>query len=103
MRLMTINDPVVLARARIITRLCHDLNRHERGYGPTRLELAAAPTLVSWQPVFSSVMTLCGSIEGHDPTEHFTSEVYVLDAAAGYCRTFTKLYRLGSPADRDGS
>ena len=78
---------------------------HLRDRGaPTEEMLAGAPILDHWIPVVAPAPCLVGSVSGHPrlgnrPLIH-TSELYALDGAVGWARTWSRWYRLGRPRNR---
>ena len=90
----TMENSLVRMRARVADRLARDLERIRLGTGPTAEEIAAAPVIEEWTITPIVATGLHGRVVGI-PGFVSTSELFVLDAAAGYCRTFSRFYRLG--------
>lgn len=67
-----------------------------------RAELEGAPRLEDWSLVTRSAMALQGRVIGHPllGNRHVvTSELFALDRSAGWARTLSRFYALGTPAD----
>lgn len=95
MTAMTLESATVRTRIRIMQRLAADLERIRTGHSPTAEELAAAPIMEDWRLVPHAGLALKGTVASLAPGNLTSSEVYILDPAARYARTFTRLYRLG--------
>lgn len=91
---LTMEHSAVRVRVRVAQRLALDLERIRIGTGPTAEELAMAPLLDEWAVAPIVVTGLRGRLEGLQGNAT-TTELFVLDPVAGYCRTFSRLYRLG--------
>ena len=77
--------------------------RFAGGHPPDPDELAVAPILTGWQRIRVPVMeaALVGHVAGHPqlpPSRIVSSRLLVLDGAAGWARTLSRLYRLGPSA-----
>lgn len=74
------------------------------GMPPTRDELATAPLLTGWRRVLvpTTEPALTGWVEDHPllpgSRRVVTSRLLVLDEAAGWGRSLSRLYRLDSPS-----
>jgi hypothetical protein len=91
-----------LGRLRSLT---DDLDRLRSGHGPTADELAAAPLLDLWQPAAKADPCLVGASSGHpllpgDGRLIHTSALWAFDREAGWARTLSRWYRLGTPLPR---
>lgn len=84
-----------------LRRLVEDLERIRRGDHPGAAQLAEAPILNSWGVARHPDLCLTGVVNGHpilnDDKEIHTSALWVISPVLGYARTFSRLYRLGSP------
>ena len=82
--------------------LAADLQRIADG-GPSPADLRAAPLLDYWRLAHRPEPALIGLVHGHpllrDGRTTLTSLAVVLDADAGWARTWSRYYRLGRPAD----
>jgi len=82
-------------------RLAEDLAGYAVTGGPDEAELAAAPYLDFWAEIWRPAPVLTGIVRGHPSIANdrpiVTSDVIAMDAAAGWARTLSRLYRLGSP------
>ena len=78
--------------------LAGDLAALDRNGGPDPAVLAAAPLLEWWRPARRFAPALIGVVYAHpriaDGRASLTSEVYAIDPAAGWARTFSRFYRL---------
>lgn len=87
---------VLAARTR---RLADDLARLLADGGPTDADLADAPLLDRWVKAARMLPALAGSVSGHpvmgDRPRIVTSDLFALDADAGWARTANRFYRLG--------
>jgi uncharacterized protein DUF6634 len=80
-------------------------DRLTAGGAPDQHDLALAPLLSGWRrslvPVVEPV--LIGTVEGHPHLSGrrrvATSRLLALDPAAGWARTMSRWFRLGSPAE----
>ncbi len=86
-------------------RLADDLARIAADGSPSADDLAAAPILDFWQPALRDGHAIFGIVNGHPriPDDHtaLTTDVFALDADAGWARTWSRFYRLGRPLDLD--
>ncbi|MCJ2121774.1 DUF6634 family protein [Methylobacterium sp. J-077] len=98
--------PELTHRASKYRALAEDLERIARGEHPGELDLRDAPYLFDWQLFLMPLPYLLGTVFGHPKIEdgHIcrTSELITFDPVTGYARTFSRFYRLGSPAPKDG-
>ncbi len=82
-------------------RLAEDLAGYAVTGGPDEAELAAAPYLDFWAEIWRPAPVLTGIVRGHPSIANdrpiVTSDLITMDAAAGWARTLSRLYRLGSP------
>ena len=94
-----IPDPLTVRRA---TDLAEDLSRLAAGEGPTAADLAAAPIIRRW--LFGPVVETCliGEISGHPTIGELrpgrTTSLFAIDEDAGWARTWSRWYRLGTAA-----
>lgn len=89
---------VIVARLRS---LADDLERMTV-FRPGASELSDAPILDQWVTRYRTGPALVGMVQGHpllNDGQIVTSEVYAIDAAAGWARTFSRFYRLGPPSN----
>ncbi len=76
--------------------------------GPTPTDLSTAPYLDHWMAMreFTDRIVLFGDVTGH-PLLHntgiVTSQLFGIDAHAGWARTLSRWYRLGRPLIPDSS
>jgi len=92
----TYDLPELVERLR---RLADDLERIDRGRGPTAAELRRAPCLTRWVTVPCGA-ALAGIVEGHPrigPGPVTTSPLYHLSNDLTWGRTLSRFYRLGEP------
>ncbi|QLH71650.1 DUF6634 family protein [Rhodopseudomonas palustris] len=84
-----------------LRRLVEDLERIRRGDNPSAAQLAKAPILDCWEMAQRPDLCLTGVVNGHpilkDDKQIHTSTLWVISPVLGYARTFSRLYRLGSP------
>ena len=82
--------------------LADDLQRIADG-GPSPADLRRAPLLDYWSLARRSEPALIGLVHGHPELGSggttLTSLAVVLDADAGWARTWSRYYRLGRPAN----
>ena len=83
--------------------LAADLQRIAADGGPSPADLRRAPLLDYWSLARRSEPALIGLVHGHPELGSggttLTSLAVVLDADAGWARTWSRYYRLGRPAD----
>lgn len=85
--------------------LADDLERLTM-FTPSAEALSEAPELRRWIHWRRSVPALVGRVHGHPivgDRAAVTSEVFAIDEAAGWVRTFSRFYVLGRSADAGGS
>ena len=84
-----------------LRRLVDDLERIRLGDHPSSDRIAKAPILNSWEMAQRPDLCLTGVVKGHpilnDDKQIHTSTLWVISPVLGYARTFSRLYRLGSP------
>jgi len=84
-----------------LQRLHADISRTSSGQAPTQEQLNSAPILDQWECGVRLTPCLYGVVYGHPVHEHcrpiHTSELYMFDACAGWARTWSRFYRLGTP------
>ncbi|WP_458098445.1 DUF6634 family protein [Roseomonas sp. WA12] len=88
-----------------LERLAADLRRLTGGIMPTPEELEASPALHAWQLTTRPVPCLSGIGLGHPRLRQgpiVTTDVWVIDAGAGWARTLSRYYRLEAPALSQG-
>jgi hypothetical protein len=89
---------VVIAKLR---KLASDLSRIRSGKGPTRAEIVGAPVLDWWALGVRPVPALTGVVLGHPVLREnnaiVTSELFAIDTAGGFARTYSRFYKLGAP------
>ena len=82
-----------------------DLARLVAGEQPSADALASAPVIDCWLPAFRSSGALIGKISGHpnitSGRNGLTSQLFVIDPAMGWARTWSRFYRLGRPGDQN--
>jgi hypothetical protein len=70
---------------------------------PPADDLLRAPALDWWRPTTRTAPALIGLVAGHPRLRAgattMTSELFAIDADAGWARTWSRLYRLGRPID----
>jgi len=94
------NNPEILLDN--LQRLHTDISRIRSGAAPTQGDLNAAPILDQWQ--YGARLSTCvyGLVFGHpilgDRRAIHTSELFAIDTASGWARTWSRFYRLGVPA-----
>jgi hypothetical protein len=84
-----------------LDRLAADLRRLAGGVMPTAEELASAPVLHAWQLRTWPRPCLSGVGRNHPrlrPGRITTTDLWVIDADAGWARTLSRYYRLEVPA-----
>lgn len=89
-----------LRTASLLRALADDIERLSM-FRPTAEEIERAPRLSSWRLSRRSVPCLLGNVEDHPilgSCDAVTSELFALDAAAGWARTASRFYLLASPA-----
>ncbi|WP_458098109.1 DUF6634 family protein [Roseomonas sp. WA12] len=98
--------PDLLARQQLefqITRLealIGDLRSLAAGSMPNADQLAGAPVLHAWQIITRPVPCLAGMGLGHPrlpPGPVVTTDLWAVDATAGWARTLSRFYRLKTP------
>jgi hypothetical protein len=103
MRFMSSDDPREIARQ--ARRLADALDRLAADDGPSAADLTDAPILTDWRKVARAAPALAGIVSGHPLIAQgrlsVTSEVFAIDGGGTWARTWSRFYRLGSPA-RDG-
>ena len=71
--------------------------------GPSADDLARAPVLDWWRPATRTAPALIGLVAGHPRLRAgattMTSDLFAIDADAGWARTWSRVYRLGRPVD----
>lgn len=91
----------IAAELRQLRSLLEDLEQIAAGHLPS-VELVDAPFLDSYRRSVKSAWCLIGEVQGH-PICHGplikTSELWAISPELGWARTFSRYYRLGSPAD----
>lgn len=86
-----------------LQRLHSDISRICDGAAPTQDDLETAPILNRWH--YGARLSACmhGLVHGHpivgDGRAIHTSELFAIDAASGWARTWSRFYRLGVPSD----
>jgi hypothetical protein len=69
---------------------------------PSAGALASAPVIDWWLPAFRSSGAFIGKISGRPNITNgrtgVTSQLFVIDPAMGWARTWSRFYRLGRPA-----
>ena len=99
---MMFDDPAVTELARRIHALSRDLDLIRELKAPTIRDFANAPVLENWSVGRRSEIALVGEVIGHpdiiDGHRSTTSGLYYLDPRAGYARTQSRWWRLGTPA-----
>lgn len=93
------HDPVeIIRRARL---LADDIERLLEEGGPSQNYLGTAPILDHWVVVARARPALAGLTTGHPVLRDYrpiiTSDLFALDAEAGWARTASRFYRLGRP------
>lgn len=96
----TFEDQRARDHARLIHALSRDLASIEELTAPSIRDIASAPLLENWVVGRRFEPALVGVVTGHPlildgPVS--TSSLHYLDTKAGYARTLTRWYRLGSP------
>lgn len=79
--------------------LAEDLLRFIERSGPTAYELADAPMLDQWALENMALPCLTGMVTGHPEVRGpriRTSQLWIIDPAARWARTESRLYRLGN-------
>ena len=87
----------VLATISKLRALADDLEKMTI-FQPGSVELSNAPMLEEWGVRLRPVPAIVGTVQAHPYLDNgpiVTSEVYALDHAAGWARTFSRFYRLG--------
>lgn len=95
----------LLREAARLKRLAADLIRLADVEAPTDGEFLAAPVLEGWRFHSLRIAGLAGRGSGHPSLPDgpiFTTEVWVIDPRAGWARTLSRWYRLGTEALRNG-
>lgn len=91
----------VLETVERLRQLASDLERMTM-FGPNSEALTDAPFLSGWALAHRRATALSGRVAEHPLLGRrrsiLTSEVYALDPTAGWARTFTRFYKLGSAA-----
>lgn len=86
-----------------LERLVADLRAYCSGATPTRAEVSAAPSVSWWHPIQDHhSFRLAGQVVGHPsvgPGLGVTSQVFAADVEGRWCRSWSRLWRLGPPAD----
>jgi hypothetical protein len=70
-------------------------------FAPHR-ELDGAPRIENWSVITRPMLALQGMVTGHPllgDRNVVTSELYAIDRGAGWARTLSRFYVLGTPAD----
>lgn len=84
-----------------LKRLHSDLSRIRSGQAPTQDDLASAPILDHWHIGVRPGACLLGLVSGHplhaDRRLIRSSEIFAIDTASGWARTWSRFYRLGVP------
>lgn len=94
----SILDPLTPEQADRIVRLGADLKRFAAGKQPTEEELDEAPSLLLWTTAWRPALCLDGICSDHPSIESghvVTSEVWWIDPSLEWCRTSSRIYRLG--------
>jgi hypothetical protein len=95
--MQTFNPRVSLA----LRSLAADLEAYGEGQEPSPDELAVAPLVEDWRLGQRVATAVHGTTFDHPvllgPRNIATSELYFLDPALRWARTFSRVYRLGSP------
>jgi hypothetical protein len=85
-----------------LERLATDLDRIGSGERPSADDLATAPLLARWRLATRSAPCLVGLCSDH-PRLHgpliYTSELWAIAPKLGWARTWSRFYRLGTPAE----
>ena len=95
------DDPIrVIKEARALADV---LERILANGGASATDLDGAPVLDLYCPALGQSHRLIGTVAGHphlrDQRTIVTSELFVIDRAAGWARTWSRFYALGRPAD----
>jgi hypothetical protein len=96
----TFENPRTREIASRIHRLSQDLMLIDQLRAPSIRDIAAAPLIEDWAIGRRYEPALIGRVSGHphiDPGPIVTSGLYFLDPVAGYARTLSRWYRLGTP------
>lgn len=98
---LTFDDPATLELARRVQALSRDLDLIRQLKAPTILDYSDAPLLENWTIGQRAELAIVGDVSRHPGRPDgriVTSGLYFMDPRAGYARTLSRWYRLGSPA-----
>lgn len=98
--ILTFENATVVKTANLIHALSLDLELIKRLQAPTIRDFAAAPVIDDWYLGQRLEPALVGRVNGHPIVADgpvVSSGLYYLDPVAGYARTLSRWYRLGTP------
>ena len=87
-----------------LTSLLDDVREIQIGRKPNPTDLSSAPLISEWSYGLFPTRCIVGSVLGHpilgNRPRIRTSEIILVDPECGWARTWSRYYRLGSPAQR---